>query len=119
MRHISTNRRNRLEAARPWRESFAETLGYKCEWCGKPTRCVHEIPRAGVRSHVCDNPACVLLLCDPGCHQTVGNWPKAKQLALLYLRRPGDYSLQQYNRWAVARLTQPDVDARIEELTTC
>ena len=49
-------------------------------------------------------------VCDPGCHERIGNgWPKAKQLALLRLRRPADFDLETYNHWAVARVTEDDV----------
>jgi hypothetical protein len=116
MRPRTPSRRARDTAATKWREAFKRTVGL-CEWCDKPGNAVHEIPRANLRKYVYTNPACILLLCDPGCHQIVGNWPKAKQAALLYLRRPGDYDLAVLNRWLVARVSQEDVDGFIAQLT--
>jgi hypothetical protein len=87
-----------------------------CERCGKRAFVLHEIPRAGLRKYVAGLPSCVLGLCDPGCHQEVSGWPRAKQLALLLIARPQDYDLQTYNRWAVARVTREDVDAEIDGL---
>jgi hypothetical protein len=101
VRHRTPSRRARDTAADEWRSAFKRTVE-RCEWCDKPGNAVHEIPRANLR---------------PGCHQIVGNWPKAKQAALLYLRRPGDYDLAVLNRWLVARVSQDDVDGFITQLT--
>lgn len=116
MRRSTPKRAAEDRIAKKWREEFARIVG-RCEWCNKWGGAVHEIPRAGVRKYVYTNPACVLLLCDPGCHQIVGNWPKAKQAALLYLRRPGHYRIDVLNRWLVAAVSQEDVDLFIGELT--
>jgi hypothetical protein len=87
-----------------------------CERCGKRAFVLHEIPRAGLRRYVAGLPSCVLGLCDPGCHQEVSGWPRAKQLALLLISRAHDYDLTEYNRWAVARVTPEDVEAEIDGL---
>jgi hypothetical protein len=87
-----------------------------CERCGATGFALHEICRAGLRRYVAGLPSCVIAVCDPGCHQEVSGWPRAKQLALLLINRPQDYNLQTYNRWAVARVTPEDVDAEIDGL---
>lgn len=111
MKRVSNKRKRLLAEAQAGRDAIRQRIR-GCERCGKRKFALHEIPRAGVRSYVAGNPACVLGLCDPGCHQEVGDgWPKAKQLALLLLRRPDDFDLSEYNRWAVARVTCQDVAA--------
>ena len=115
MKRISDKRRKRLEETRAWRQDKREEIGL-CEWCREFPPVLHEIPRAGVRSHVLDKACCILGLCDPGCHQIVGEWPKPKQLALLWIRRPEDYDLAEYNRWAVSRVWQDDVDKWIDTI---
>ena len=109
MKAMSDKRRKLLDAGKAAREELRGRIK-ACEFCGKRRFVLHEIPRAGVRSHVIGLPSCILGLCDPGCHERIGNgWPKAKQLALLRLRRPADFDLETYNHWAVARVTEDDV----------
>ena len=84
----------------------------RCEVCQqRPANALHEIPRAGVRSYIVGNPACILGLCDPGCHQLMDSqeWPKAKQVALLRLRRPHHFDLAAVNRWLIGRVTVEEV----------
>lgn len=91
-----------------------------CEYCGVPNFALHEIPRGGLRTYILDNPACILGLCDPGCHQLVARWEKPKQLALLWIVRQPDFNLTEYNRWAIAKVhwddVEPHVDGLISEL---
>lgn len=84
----------------------------RCEVCQeRPANALHEIPRAGVRSYIVGNPACILGVCDPGCHQLMDSkeWPKAKQVALLRLRRPHHFDLPAVNRWLIGRVTIEEV----------
>jgi hypothetical protein len=113
LKRISAKRKEMLAAAKAVRDQIRASIR-GCEFCGKRQFALHEIPRAGVRSYVIGLPSCILGLCDPGCHQSVGNWPKAKQLALLKIKRPGDFDLDVYNRWAVSRVIDEDVAAWLE-----
>jgi hypothetical protein len=114
LKRMSDKRKEMLAAAKEDRDDLrAKIKG--CEFCEKRAFALHEIPRAGVRSYVIGLPSCVLGLCDPGCHQRIGDgWPKAKQLALLKIKRPESFDLDVYNRWAVARVTDEDVAAWLE-----
>ena len=89
----------------------------ECENCGvRRAVAIHEIPRAGVRKFVYTLASCTLGLCDPGCHQIVDRWPKVRQLALLLMRRPDDFDLDEYNRWAIGRVHLEDVMNELETL---
>jgi hypothetical protein len=102
---MSDKRKEMLAAAKEDRDDLrAKIKG--CEFCEKRAFALHEIPRAGVRSYVIGLPSCVLGLGD--------GWPKAKQLALLKIKRPESFDLDVYNRWAVARVTDEDVAAWLE-----
>ena len=107
-----------------WRESFVRTVG-QCEWCNRnySLHC-HEISRGVNRQASLTEPGCILVLCNAphgirqSCHGEVGAWAPAKQLALLYLRRPGDFDLARY--WEVTKRRWPDqvdVDGWIVVLT--
>lgn len=77
MRRASPQRRKRNDVANRWRAEFRLRVG-KCEHCGKAGGgAVHEIARGPARHLAMDKASCVLLLCDPGCHQIVGAWPEA------------------------------------------
>ena len=106
MRRVSKKRRALLSKINPWREQFKLELG-RCEYCGKRRLVLHEIARGCDRSRALDKRYALLGLCDPGCHQRVGDWPRAKQLALLYMRRPYDFDLPSYHA-LIARKT-PDL----------
>ena len=87
-----------------------------CDWCEKPGFALHEIVRNHLRPHVAGLPALILALCDPGCHQEVGAWKPAKQLALLRIQRPHYFDLATFNRWSTARVTEEDVDGYVDGL---
>lgn len=115
----TTKRATLDDAARPWREAQVRIVG-ACERCGSCVGlCVHEIARGiADRKKAQDKGYATLVLCDPGCHQIVGEWTRAAQLALLYLRRPGEYDLEAYYRIVARRWpSQEDVDACVLELT--
>lgn len=98
MRRVSLKRRKLLSEALPWREAYKLEIG-KCECCGKRRGLiVHEIARGTAdRKKAMATRFATLVLCDPGCHQTVGSWSRAKQLCLLYVRRPYDFDLPKYH----------------------
>lgn len=97
MRRMSKKRRARLKEVAQFRQDFRAELG-KCEWCQKKKPILHEIARGTAdRKKALDARYAILGLCDPGCHQIVGEWPRAKQLALLLLRRPKDFDLPAFH----------------------
>jgi hypothetical protein len=87
-----------------------------CDRCGGLNFDLHEIVRCNLRKYVAGEPALILALCSPGCHQEAGEWSEVRQLALLLITRPHYFNLQTYNRWAVARVTPEDVEAEIDGL---
>lgn len=114
MRTCSTKLAARLDEVRGPRLAFAKRVGW-CEGCCRPRRrwdrcAVHEVARGPDRSKAQDKAYATLLLCDPGCHQTVGEWPRAKQIALLKLRRPKDYDLDAYNALVGRQIGEDEVD---------
>lgn len=114
LRTFSPKRIERLDEARGFRAAFAKRVRW-CEGCCRPrkhwARCaVHEIARGPDRHKAQDKTYAILLLCDPGCHQSVGEWPRAKQLALLKLRRPREYDLAAYNALVGRQIADSDVD---------
>lgn len=97
MRSISPRRRQRLAEAQPACNEFRSSVDL-CEWCKQPERVVgvfqmHEISRGGDRMKSRGVRALSLMLCLL-CHQEIPRLPRAAQLALVYLNRPGDYSLE-------------------------
>jgi hypothetical protein len=109
MRRVSKKRRKLLAEVGPIREQLRLELGARgCERCGKTQGVLHEISRGPDRSRSLTIRGCLLFLCDPGCHQTVGAWPRAKQLALVLLRRPAHFDLPNY--WAIIHRRTPDLE---------
>jgi hypothetical protein len=105
MRRVSKKRAKLNKVAKAWREAFQEELRV-CEWCLKRRPIIHEIARGTAnRRKAFITRFATLGLCDPGCHQEVGLWPPAKQLALLRLRRPADFCLPSY--WALTARRWP------------
>lgn len=110
---------NRL-AAKIRKQIVAEVE--RCEWCGRYfSLACHEIGRGSSRLQAQDQRSAILVLCNaphgtkPCCHEVVGNWPREKQLALLLLRRGGDYSLEKF--WEVTGRRFPeqeDVDGWVD-----
>jgi hypothetical protein len=98
MRRVSKKRAQLNKVAKAVRSQFQLDLGV-CEWCRKRWPIIHEIARGTAnRRKAFITRFATLGLCDPGCHQEVGSWPPAKQLALLKLRRPADYDLAAYHQ---------------------
>lgn len=106
MRRVSKKRAKRLSEVKVFREQLRLEIG-RCELCRRSRVVLHEISRGPDRSRSLDKRCCILGLCDPGCHQVVERWPRAKQLALLYLRRPYDFNLPLYHA-TIARVA-PDM----------
>lgn len=110
---MSDKRRKRIEEAAPKRKELCESVG-RCELCRLPTMdlAAHEIPR-GNRDKCLDVPAVQLVLCS-GCHKHIHDepalWCKPRQLALLRIRREGDFCLDTYNSLAIAKVTMEEVD---------
>lgn len=119
-----------MAEAGPWREEFKARVR-RCEYCLKSREpemlCCHEIARGGLRRKALMAPYAILVLCrEPNwrtgedCHKIVGEWPQARQLALLYLTRSGDYSLAAFNELvnpnAPLRITQDEVDVHIKDI---
>lgn len=104
-----------MEEATPWREELIREIG-RCENCGRYAASIapHEISRGNARAASLMNRATILVLCNaprgarPSCHDEVGGWPRARQLALLKRVRPNDYSLAEYHK--VIRRKTPDED---------
>lgn len=117
MRRFSLKRQKLNRQVEKFRAAFRAELKV-CEWCQKKKPVLHEIARGTAdRKKAMDKRYAILGLCDPGCHQGVGLWPRAKQLALLALRRPHDFDLEAY--WQLIRRRTPDqeeVDRYLQEL---
>lgn len=117
MKNRTEKRKQRDEEAREWRERQIYLVG-ACEWCGSRCGlCVHEIARGCDRARAQDKGYATLVLCHPKCHDLVGGWPRGKQLALLYLRRTGEYDLAAYHALIARRYPdQEEIDGYIQEL---
>ena len=132
-RRVSLRRKSKKRAALdrkadPWREAFVRTVG-QCELCNRDLsyelHC-HEISAgtASKRKSLME-PSCILVLCNvthrhnkPSCHREVQLWPRSKQLALLYLRRPGDFDLAKFHEIVAMRdPDMADIDGWIRVLT--
>lgn len=108
-----------------WRQAFVRTIGF-CELCNRNySLACHEISSGTAsRRKSLMEPACILVLCNamhrhnrPSCHSVVGLWPRAKQLALLLIRRGGDYDLNRYHEIvAMNKPDQSEVDGWVEVL---
>ena len=96
MKRISNKRRQRNSSVAPFREAFRLEIG-QCELCGKRRHLdIHEISRGPDRSKSLDKRYAILCL-GRECHDEMGNWSRAKQLCLLFIARPFDYSLCKYH----------------------
>jgi hypothetical protein len=110
MRKMSYKRRTRNLEAKPVRDKLRE-LG-ECEICrtAKGKLDVHEICRGVHREAALDKPFALLLVCRC-CHDKLSSaaeWPEARQLAVLAMSRPMDFSLVKY-----LELTSPKALMRI------
>lgn len=121
LRRKSKKRAATDRAAAKFREQIIAEVG-RCEWCGRYfSLCCHEISRGSSRLKSLEMRSCILVLCNaphgmrPSCHGQIQAWDRAKQLALLYLRRPGDYNLQAY--WEVIGRRKPEQCDVMDSLT--
>jgi hypothetical protein len=123
MRKVSKKRAKLLETAQPWREEMVREVG-RCEWCGRYfSLAPHEISRGNARAASLTCRSVILILCNaphgtkPSCHDVVGLWPRARQLALLYHVRTSDYNLDVYHQKVGHKSpSQEEVDVHIEEI---
>ena len=112
MRRLSKPTAKKYRDGKPAREAIQARIPV-CEKCQRSrTSELHEIPRANMRKHVSSLASCVLGLCR-SCHDYMhanpAEWPKAKQLALLWWRRPTDLDLGEYNRVAVGMVHSDEI----------
>lgn len=111
MRIKSTKRAKREREAKPFREALVRRIG-RCEHCGTGRKlCVHEIANGPNRQKALDQAYAVLVLCwncNGGPFENKGEWPEARQLALLLKNRPEDFNLAAY-----LKLTNPRAPLRI------
>ena len=123
MKSMSDKRRKREREAAPFRKALAKRVG-ECENCGRSPinrkgamtelakLAVHEIANGPHRQKALDKPYAVLVLCwgcNSGPFNDKGEWPEARQLALLAINRPMDFDLAAY-----LELTSPNAPRRIE-----
>ena len=111
MRRVSPKRQRLLKIVGPIREAIRRELQL-CEYCRKRSPILHEISRGGTRKASLDKRFAILGLCHPACHELVGGWCRAKQLALLLIRRPQDFDLKAY--WELIRRRTPDIEEVLE-----
>lgn len=120
---MSDKRRKRQAEAKPFRDALIAEAG-ECEHCEASPKhpdwdrpvslnqlCVHEIANGPNRQKALDKRYATLVLCW-GCNgedfEDKGQWPEARQLALLFQRRPKDFDLPAY-----LELTNPNAPNRI------
>ncbi|MEO1616487.1 MAG: helix-turn-helix domain-containing protein [Planctomycetota bacterium] len=120
---MSEKRRKREAEARPARRALIAEVG-ECEHCGAcpedphrgvPRRlsklCVHEIANGPSRQKALDKRFATLVLCwqcNGDDFEDKGQWPEARQLALLAMKRTRDFDLPAY-----LELTNPNAPHRI------
>lgn len=84
-------------AARPLRLALVREVG-RCEVCGKRRTedrlAVHEILAGAFRVRCLTARFATLVVCPLVCHEIAQNERKPRQLARLYLSRPGDFDLK-------------------------
>lgn len=126
LKRKSDKRKALDKISKPWRDNLVAEVGF-CELCNRnyELRC-HEIASGTAsRRKALMEPCAILVLCNalhrhnrPSCHSVAGLWPREKQLALLYLRRAGDYDLARFHEIvAMRKPDQADVDGWIQQLT--
>lgn len=98
-------------------------LATRCDVCGgqEDLEC-HEIPRAAPdRLKARGKPFACLLVCGGfsrrQCHARMGGTPRARQLAYLYLSRPGHLRMEFYNRLFRPMVALEDVMLEVKRLT--
>ena len=127
MRQVSKKQRKRLDEVRDFRRSLVELTGC-CMLCGaSPQRplhgrqlsqlCCHEVLNGPDRTKVLDEPSCLIVACWY-CNQyelnNKGDWPLARQLAVIKSKAPERYDLQRVlelrNPNAMRYVTEEEVD---------
>lgn len=128
MRRVSRKQQDRINKARPIRERLVREAG-ECMLCGtSPKRprhrlmehnqlCCHEVLNGPLRSKVLAEPSCLIVACWY-CNQcelnNKGDWPLARQLAVIKQKAPQRYDLQRVlelrNPNAMNYVTESEVD---------
>lgn len=121
MRHVSKKRARLMRSVTKLRQMIVERRGPRCQVCGKIRRVAcHEITRGPDRQKALAAPWAILVVCgecNTGPLDDNVLWPKERQLALLRLQFPQDYSLDLFNRiTAPRRYYQDDVDSFLPQL---
>ena len=88
--------RDRAKESKPIRDELIRETG-KCQLCGsrRELSC-HEILRGGLRQKVLNEPSCLIVACwgcNSGPLNRQGEWPLARQLALILETAPERYDL--------------------------
>ena len=132
MRRISKKRQQRIEETRVFRNSLIQQSG-ECMLCGNSPRnprhrvhalnqlCCHEILNGPLRDRTLDERSCLIVACWY-CNQyeldNKGDWPLARQLAIIKHKAPERYDLQRVleirNPRAMKFVTEDEVDGWIE-----
>ncbi len=105
-----------------WRKGQINAVG-RCEWCGRPKKpnelTVHEICGGCDRWRSQDKAYASLVVCRQAgsCHQAVQIMSKPRQLAILHIRRLGDFDLVAYNEIPNRQVCWKDVMEEIEKLS--
>jgi hypothetical protein len=109
-------------ATRQFRFNLCEEVG-RCEVCGKRFAvnrlCCHEILYGPFRAACLGQRCAILVVCHPGCHGIAQHEPKRRQLARLYLSRPGDLDFPQFcELWcrAPTAITVDEVMAEVDSI---
>lgn len=112
MKRVSSKRRKRISEVAPFRSAFKLEIGC-CERCRKRRNLeIHEISRGNAdRKKSLDKRYAILCLCRD-CHREMDHWSRAKQICLLYVRRPYDFDLNAF--WILTCRRYPDLGEVME-----
>jgi hypothetical protein len=121
MRPVSKKRAQLIRRVTKIRQQIIEERGPRCQLCGRIRRLAcHEIARGSDRSKALASRFAILVVCsecNTGPLDDNQLWPRERQLALLRLQCPHDYSLDLFNSLtAPRRYYQDDVDSFLPQL---
>ena len=121
MRPVSRKRAALMRRVSKIRQQIVEERGPHCQLCGRIRRLAcHEIARGPDRSKALGARFAILVVCsecNTGPLDDNTLWPRERQLALLRLQCPQDYSLDLFNALtAPRRYYQDDVDSFLPQL---
>jgi hypothetical protein len=121
MRRVSKKRAQLMRRVTKIRQRIVEQRGPRCQLCGRVRRLAcHEIARGPDRSKALGARFAILAVCgecNTGPLDDNVIWPKERQLALLQIQFPNEYSLDLFNViTAPRRYYQLDVDSFLPQL---